>query len=850
MRIKIILLFTLLLMANIVLIAQTPEWEWATQAGGINDASGFAIITDDDGNNYVTGRFEGTATFGFYSLTSSGDSDIFVAKMDANGTWLWAANAGGNGGDIGLGITIDDAGYSYITGKFQGTATFGSHSITSSGEEDIFIAKLDLDGNWQWAASAGGTGHDRGSGITIDDAGNCYIIGTFSETATFGTHTLSSIGNVDIFVARVSNGIWQWAARAGGVPGLVFGTDSGTEIAIDNAGNCYVTGTFGNWASFGSHTITGIGYNDIFVAKINSDGSWQWANWAASGRYDAGCDITIDDGGNCYITGYFEQTAAFGSFSLTLTSSGGSDIFVAKMDSDGNWLWATKAGGTLGDVGAAITIDDAGNSYVTGHFYGTATFGSYSLTGSGYEDIFVAKINANGNWLWATKAGGSSSDWGRGIIIDDAGNCFITGGFSEMATFGSHSLTSNGDADIFVAKLNNNISYDLTFNSLADMNTARYGFAYANDGEHLYAICGATYEPPHNRVNNIEKYDPTTNNWIEFVDGLIPRIWSRAEYIQSSDNIYILGGLTGNTPVYSDIVQVVDVSTGNVTNLTSDHILSSQAGSAVWNNKIYVFGGTQESGYSNELYEFNPINNVWTQLTDMPEAKETEGEVADGILYVFGGYSGSVSNRIDAYDIQNDEWSFIGNMPAGISAHHITVSGKYIWLIGDFNNLNFVAVFNIETHEFTQLSNNMIGRRHCGTEVIGNNLYVYGGNVSSVGPALSSLQYAEISPSSINDDPNVIHSSITLFQNYPNPFNPETTISFSIKHNSKIELAIFNIKGEKVKTLINEFMQSGNHSIFWNGIDNDGNKVSSGLYFYILSVNGRTEDVKKCLLLK
>ncbi|MBC8526662.1 MAG: T9SS type A sorting domain-containing protein [Candidatus Cloacimonetes bacterium] len=189
-------------------------------------------------------------------------------------------------------------------------------------------------------------------------------------------------------------------------------------------------------------------------------------------------------------------------------------------------------------------------------------------------------------------------------------------------------------------------------------------------------------------------------------------------------------------------------------------------------------------------------------------------------------------------------------MPFGISAHHTTLKGQYIWIIGDYDILNYVAVFDTETHEFAQLNTNMIGRRHCGTEVIGNNLYVYGGNIASAGPALSSLQYADISYLSINDEPNGISSSITLFQNYPNPFNPFTTISFSIKQNSKIELEIFNVKGQKVKTLINEFRQSGYHSIPWNGDDAYGNKISSGLYFYKLSVDGKTEVVKKCLLVK
>jgi len=394
--------------------------------------------------------------------------------------------------------------------------------------------------------------------------------------------------------------------------------------------------------------------------------------------------------------------------------------------------------------------------------------------------------------------------------------------------------------------------YDITFNSLADMNTARLGFGYTTDGNYLYAVCGGTYEPPFYQVNNIEKYDPTTNNWEVFVDGLIPRRYSKAEYLQSTNKIYIFGGQTyyeTNPSTYTDTVEVVDVANGNISYLTSNPNPYTSSGSAVWNDKIYIFGGSEHGVYLNAFYEFDPINNIWNQLPDMPEAKQTEGEVVDGILYVFGGYNGSVqSNRIDAYDIQNNEWLFIGYMPEGISAHHTTVKGQYIWILGDYDILNYVAIFNTETYEFTQLNTNMIGRRHCGTEVIGNNLYVYGGNIASGGPALSSLQYADISYLSINDEPYEISSSITLFQNYPNPFNPETTISFYIKQNSKIELEIFNIKGQKVKTLINDYRQSGYHAIPWNGDDNYGNRVSSGLYFYKLSVDGKTEVVKKCLL--
>ena len=396
-------------------------------------------------------------------------------------------------------------------------------------------------------------------------------------------------------------------------------------------------------------------------------------------------------------------------------------------------------------------------------------------------------------------------------------------------------------------------NYDLTFNSLADMNTARLGFGYTTDGASLYAVCGGTYEPPFYQINNIEKYDPNIDNWEIFVDELIPRRYCKAEYLQSTNSIYIFGGQTyyqTNPYTYTDTIEVVDVDNASVSYLPSNPIPTEYAGSATWNNKIYIFGGSQNGAYSDLFYEFDPTNNIWIQLPYMPEEKQTDGEIVDGILYVFGGYNGSASNRIDAYDIQNNEWSFIGYMPTGISAHHTTISGQYIWLIGDYDNLDFVAVFNTETYEFNQLNTNITGRRHCGTEVIGNYLYVYGGNIATGGPALSSLQYADISYLSIDDEPNVIPTTSTLFQNYPNPFNPETAISFSIKQNSKIELEIFNIKGQLVKSLINGQQNAGNHSVIWNGKDDNGNKVTSGIYLYKLQVNDKSVATRKCLLLK
>jgi len=164
---------------------------------------GRGIATDSSGNCYVTGHFQGTATFGSITLTNSGNHDIFIAKLDPNGNFLWVKRADGGNREYGYGIATDGNGNCYVTGYFEGTATFGSTTLTSNGGQDIYITKLDSSGNFLWAQKAGGTEWDNGYGIAIDSSGNCYVTGIFNGTATFGSTTLTSNGGQDIFIAKL-----------------------------------------------------------------------------------------------------------------------------------------------------------------------------------------------------------------------------------------------------------------------------------------------------------------------------------------------------------------------------------------------------------------------------------------------------------------------------------------------------------------------------------------------------------------------------------------------------------------------------------------------------------------------
>jgi len=274
-------------------------------------------------------------------------------------------------------------------GKASRRKSFGPYTITSSGSYDVFVAKLDSNGNWQWAKQAGGSSVDYGRGISVDSSGNSYVTGYFQGTASFGPYTITSSGRWDVFVAKLdSNGNWQWAKQAGGSM-----SEIGFGISVDSSGNSYITGWFQGTASFGPYTITRSGGPvDVFVAKLDSNGNWQWAKQAGGSSADVGRGISVDSNGNSYVTGYFRETASFGPY--TITSSGLYDVFVAKLDSNGNWQWAKQAGGSFDDYGVGVGVDSNGNSYITGYFKGMASFGITILTSSGYDgyDIFIAKL--------------------------------------------------------------------------------------------------------------------------------------------------------------------------------------------------------------------------------------------------------------------------------------------------------------------------------------------------------------------------------------------------------------------------------------------------------------------------
>ncbi len=433
-----------------------PEWLWAVCAGGTGQDWSFHGPTDSNGNSYVTGYFDGVAEFGAATLVSQGGYDVFVSKLDTNGTWLWVKQAGGTSHEWGNAIATDNAGNVYVAGSFFGTATFGPTTLTSYGDYDIFLAKLDTNGNWLWAVNAGGPGQDSGWFLHSDSSGNSYVTGVFSQTAIWGGTTLTSAGDVDAYIAKLdTNGNWLWAKRAGG-----SGVDFGGGTVTDAAGNVFTSGDFHGTVDFGATSLTSTGlYFNNYIAKLDSNGNWLWASRGGGTADDESAPkISLDGAGDIHVTGFFAGTADFGA--TNLTSQGMQDIYVAKLDSAGNWLWAQRAGGPSWDAGWDILADASGNSYISGIFRGSANFGFHAFTALGDGDSFVAKVDNDGNWVWVLRGGGNGVDSAVNISTDGNGNYYISGGFSLTTTYGTYTYTSAGSYDILIAKLSAGVPVD------------------------------------------------------------------------------------------------------------------------------------------------------------------------------------------------------------------------------------------------------------------------------------------------------------------------------------------------------------------------------------------------------
>ncbi|MFN9301353.1 MAG: SBBP repeat-containing protein, partial [Candidatus Kapaibacterium sp.] len=453
--------------------AQTLDW--VKTYGGIGDDFCESMVIDAVGNVYTVGGFQNTVDFDpgtdSMMLSSIGDRDIFIQKLDAQGNFLWTKSFGGNLSDFGYSIALDTEGNVYTTGYFQDTVDFdpgiGVTSLIADAESDIFIQKLDKNGNFLWAKSFGGDGLDGGTSITIDTMGNVYTTGYFIDTVDFDpgpdSMKISAVGLWDSFIQKLDkNGNFLWAKSFGGNSEIYS-----FVLAIDAEGNVYTSGDFTDSIKFdpgtGVKNLSAKGGEDVFILKFNDKGNLLWAKSFGGKSTDYSQSIAFDDKGNVYTIGSFSEAVDFniGNDTVKISAVGASDIYIQKMDADGNFIWAKSFGGKSYDGASSIAIDNKGNIFTTGSFRESVDFdsgpGVANLSAIGESDIFIQKLDENGNFLWAKSFGGNLNDGGSSIVIDTVGDVFTTGSLRGTVDFDPvtdvKNLTSVGSTDIFVHKM-------------------------------------------------------------------------------------------------------------------------------------------------------------------------------------------------------------------------------------------------------------------------------------------------------------------------------------------------------------------------------------------------------------
>ena len=448
---------------------------YSTFLGGSNYSGSQNIALDGDANAYVVGFTRASdfpVTPGAFDPSYNGDNDLFVAKLNAAGSALvYATFLGGNDDDYGPDIAVDGSGNAFVTGYTWSSdfpTTPGAFDTTHSPGWDAYVTKLNAAGSaLVYSTFLGGSLSDFGYGIAVDGTGAAYVSGRAQSTdfpTTPGAFDPTNVFAADKgFVAKLNpaGSDLDYATYLGGSV-----EDHCFAIAIDGAGNAYVTGY--TWSSDfpttpGAFDTSFDGDTDGFAAKLNATGSaLVYSTFLGGASWEEGNGIAVDGTGNAFvmgITGSSDFPTTPGAFDTSL--GGSQDAFVTKLNASGSGLgYSTYLGGSSSESYGNLALDATSRAYVTASTYSIdfpITPGAFDTSYNGSYDAVVARLNASGSELeYGTYLGGASAEYGHGIALDSAGNAFVTGQTSSddfPTTAGAFDPDFNGFGDAYVAKL-------------------------------------------------------------------------------------------------------------------------------------------------------------------------------------------------------------------------------------------------------------------------------------------------------------------------------------------------------------------------------------------------------------
>jgi hypothetical protein len=432
--------------------ACSGELIWGKTFGGPTADNVTAIMVDPSGNIVLTGAFTSEIDFGGGPLmtASSIGSDIFLTKLDPQGNHLWSHRIGGTGQAIAWAVARDIEDNVIIGGEFSGTIDLGDGPITSTASRDCFLTSFDSAGHYRWSRPFPMTPGGAVPPLVVgDSAGNIIFTSSVHGEVDFGGGPMVSAMTRTYLVKYDVSGNYQWTRGFGND----IGSSSAIGIAVDGEGNIIIIGDFQGTVDFGGAPLV-TAYVDLFVVKFDSSGKHLWSKQFGDDQQagQAIHNVAVDSSGNVLIAGGFEGTIDLGGGPLM--SAGGDDIFMAQLDPVGNHVWSRRFGDadnqdTIGPQ--ALSVDHAGNILWIGDFSGALDFGGSPLVATGGSKAsFMVKLDSSGNHLWNkqfAKAGSAS------IASDPWGNVVHAGRFSDTIDFGEGPLSTAGAHDIFLVKV-------------------------------------------------------------------------------------------------------------------------------------------------------------------------------------------------------------------------------------------------------------------------------------------------------------------------------------------------------------------------------------------------------------
>lgn len=365
-------------------------------------------------------------------------------------TWDWSHGFGSPEADKSTAITVDPKTHEgYVCGYFVGAITLGTINLVSEGEEDVFLAKLTPSGQVVWAIRMGGKGKDLAEDLALLPNGHVVVVGQFEGAFKAGTTTLKAHAPQD-------DDVFVAALDPAGKPVWLksfggTGEDDARAIAADASGNIYIAGTYEERIGIGKDTLRSVDDSrDAFLVKLDSKGTVQWVKTGGGSDADALTSLELDPQGNILATGVFVGEAVFDG--KAVQSKGLEDIWVVKYTAAGNLVWVNTYGGERTDWSSAIALDKQGYFYLTGYYRGICQFGSRSVASLGDDDMYLARFNPSGQCEWAKSVGGIGLSDGNALVTDGQNGVLVTGKFQKSVSFDDKTVTSSGQHDVYVAR--------------------------------------------------------------------------------------------------------------------------------------------------------------------------------------------------------------------------------------------------------------------------------------------------------------------------------------------------------------------------------------------------------------